>query len=177
MTAGDPRNHPPASERLAVLMRVHLGQITVRQAAAELGVSRQQVYRLEEAMLAGSLSALSPKKRGPKPNAVDPAVEELAEKLAAAEREREILRMKVENLSAVQKGLIERVLGRGEKTGPISRPQRPRPKVSGRVQTADAGTGGRPGDGGGCAGRAPGGPETLQGDAPPLEKRGEGPAQ
>jgi hypothetical protein len=77
-------------------MKVQLGEMSVADAARELTISRQHLYTLEHAMFSAALSAVTPQKRGPKPAVVDPHRTELEERFKTLTRERDLLKIQLE---------------------------------------------------------------------------------
>lgn len=102
---------PPEWRRLQSVMRVQVGLWTVAEACRELGLSRPAYYELEEKVLGAAVGSLAPRKPGPKPKEVDPKVAEMEEKLRMAEREQELLQLKVKDLEEVNEAIRTRVLG------------------------------------------------------------------
>lgn len=146
----------PFFKRVQIVMKVQMGQMTVTEAARELGVSRAYYYQLEEEMLRAALGAVTPQKPGPKPPAIDPKVAAVETQLKDAERERELLQIKVKHLEEIQRDMITRGLGvlREKKRPDPAAPRRHRKKVHRLVQ-ADGPVEGR---GTGDAGRRDQGP-------------------
>lgn len=101
----------PFFKRVEVVMKVQMGLINPTEAAKELGIRRSYYYKLEEEILRAALGAATPKKRGPKTEEADPKLLELREKLAAIQRERELLEIKVKHLQELQRDMITRGLG------------------------------------------------------------------
>lgn len=134
-----PRRDPPAfHRRLEIVMRVEVGQLTVREAAKALGISPKHFYRLETKVMAAALLAATPGKRGRKSRAVDPRIAALEERVRKAEREKELLQIRAKDLEEVNAEIQSSVLGRepGEKN------RRRRPKVSAGVQADGPANGG-----------------------------------
>lgn len=138
----------PYWDRLQIVMKVQLGQMTAREAAQALGLSRRQYYRLEVDMLRAALGAVTPGKPGPKPRIVDAEQAKLEEQVRALQREREVLEIKVRHMEEIQKEMLSRVVGAegGKKDARRGRARKPRPSVPGRVQAARASV--RPGTAG-----------------------------
>lgn len=128
----------PYWKRLETVMKVQLGQMSAREAARELGLTRRHYYRLEEEMLRAALGAVTPSKPGPKPRVSDPQQAALEKQLKDLIRERELLEIKVRHLEEIQKEMVARGIGvdGGKKDAGRARPRKPRPKVSRRVQAA-----------------------------------------
>lgn len=69
-----------ARERCAALMRVISGEITLEEAAAEIGISTQRLHELRERMTAMSVTSLEPQAAGRPPSAPpDPKEQRIAE--------------------------------------------------------------------------------------------------
>lgn len=126
----------PYWNRLQIVMKVQLGQMTAREAAQELGLSRRQYYRLEVDMLRAALGAVTPGKPGPKPRIVDAQQTKLEEQVRALQREREVLEIKVRHMEEIQKEMLARVVGTdgGKKDARRDRARKPRPSLPRRVQ-------------------------------------------
>jgi hypothetical protein len=101
----------PYWKRMETVMKVYMGQLSVTQAAKELGVTRAYYYQLEEEMLRAALGAVTPKKPGPKKPVIDSAKAALENKLQASEREKELLSIKLKHLEDIQKQMISRGIG------------------------------------------------------------------
>lgn len=157
----------PFLRRVRIVMKVQMGEMSVTDAARELGISRAYYYLLEEEMLRASLGAVTPQKPGPKPPAIDPKIVVLEEKLKESERDRELLKIKVKHLEDLQRDMVTRGIGvLREKKRPNHRsdPRRHRKEIHGRVQ-ADGTLEGR-----GAPSSGRGGPGSLQGDGPPSSQ-------
>src|SRR5574339_57167 len=89
-------------KRVQVVMKVQNGLLSAAEAAQELGLTVRHYYRLEEEMLRAALGAVTPEKPGPKKVDVDPVQAEMEEKLKASDRERELLKIKVQHLEQIQ---------------------------------------------------------------------------
>jgi hypothetical protein len=140
----------PYWKRLEIVMKVCMGQLSVTQAAKELGVTRAYYYQLEEEMLRASLGAVTPKKPGPKKPLIDTEKAAIEEKLKAVERENELLSIKLKHLEEIQKEMISRGIGvlREKKQSRGGTPRRHGKKVHGAVQadgSMEAGRGLAPG--------------------------------
>lgn len=161
-------------------MKVYIGQMNVTEAAKELGVTRTHYYKLEEEMLRAALGAVTPRKPGPKKPTVDPEKETMEQKLKEAEREKELLQIKLKHLEEIQKEMISRGIGvlREKKQSVRRVPQRHRKKVHGTVQAdgpLEAGRGTPPGRDGEKHlpgfGAQPGHSVPMEGKGPPKEDR------
>lgn len=150
----------PFWKRVQIVMNVQMGQMTVTEAARELGVSRAYYYQLEEEMLRAALGAVTPQKPGPKPPVIDPEITAVADQLKDVEREKELLQIKVKHLEEIQREMITRGIGvlREKKVPPGAVARRHRKKVHGPVQ-ADGALEGR-----GTPGPGRSGPGSLPGD-------------
>lgn len=164
----------PYWNRLQIVMKVQLGQMTAREAAQELGLSRRQYYRLEVDMLRAALGAVTPGKPGPKPRIVDAQQEKLEEQVRALQREREVLEIKVRHMEEIQKEMLAGIVGAdgGKKDARRGRARKPRPSVPGRLQATRLAV--RPG----AAGTQTAGPGSGRADGPrpidPLRVEEEG---
>lgn len=96
-----PREISPYWTRVEKVMRVQAGLMSVREAATALGVSRKHYYALEEKLLGAALQAVTPGRRGPRPKGADTREAELAAERKAAERERELLLIRMHDLEAL----------------------------------------------------------------------------
>lgn len=139
--------------RAHVIFEVQLGRRTIRDAARELGVSPKHYYDLEAKALTSLMEALRLGRRGRKSRTQteDPKLRELAEKVAALDRERELMQLKIKDLEEVNAVIRHRIREpEGEKKGRIRAPRahRLREPVHGRVQR-DAAGGGEASSGGG----------------------------
>src|SRR5262245_38303321 len=101
----------PFFKRVQIVMKVQIGQMSVTEAARELGVSRAYYYQLEEEMLRAALGAVTPEKPGPKSPRIDPNIAMIQNKLKDVERERELLEIKVKHLEEIQREMIARGIG------------------------------------------------------------------
>ena len=147
--------------RVQLVMKVQNGLLSAAEAAQELGLTVRHYYRLEEEMLRAALGAVTPEKPGPKKPEADPVQAELEEKLRTADRERELLKIKVQHLEQIQKEMIARSIGveRGKKVARGRGKGKPRVEVHRGVQAdgslagrgtprkGRAGQGSHPGDG------------------------------
>lgn len=147
--AEDPKDSPER-KKIEAVMRVQLGQATVAEVCRDLDLSRRYYYIMEEQLMGALLGAAQPKKRGPKPKQEDPQIAEMNAKLRAAERERQLLELKVKNLEEVNEAIRTRVLSaaEGKKKGK-RRPQRARRRkpLSGELPESDLGGRTTPGPG------------------------------
>ena len=108
------KGQPPAHwNRVELVMRVQRGELSVSEAARILGLSRTHYYRLERDLVGAAVEAVSPQKRGPQRPAVDPRIRELEELLKVANRDRELLKLKVDRTEAEQGGPVEMPRGPG----------------------------------------------------------------
>lgn len=163
----------PYWKRMEVVMKVYMGQLSVTQAAQELGVTRAYYYRLEEEMLRAALGAVTPQKPGPKKPTVDTAKAALEDKLKASEREKELLTIRLKHLEAIQKEMVSRGVGvlREKKQSVARTSRRHGKKIHGAVPadgSLEAGRGAPPGRDG--EKRLPGS-GTQSGNSIPLEGR------
>lgn len=148
----------PWWKRVQVVMKVQLGQMTVAEAAQELGVTPRHYYRLEEELVWAALGAVTPEKRGRKPREPEPPSAELVEKVEELEHERDLLKMRVAHLEGIQREMVARAVGTEEqkkKRRGRGRGRKARDEVSGPLQAAGPGPrGGAPETG--RAGEGPG---------------------
>ena len=148
-------------QRVQLVMKVQNGLLSAAEAARELGLTVRHYYRLEEEMLRAALGAVTPEKPGPKKPEVDPVQAGLEEKLRASDRERELLKIKVQHLEEIQKQMLARSIGveREKKVGRGRGKRKTRVEIQRRVQAAgplagrgtvgkgSGGQGSHPGDG------------------------------
>jgi transposase len=76
-----------ACQRLDVIMKVRAGRLTVTEAAAQLGISRQRYYEWEERALSAAAQALADREAGRPPKPADPEKEQLRHHVSALERD------------------------------------------------------------------------------------------
>ncbi len=131
------QNDSQLSKRVETVMKVQLGQMTPTDAAKELGITRQHYYRIEEEMLGWILNAVTPKKRGPKVQSKDPKIKELEDKLKAAERQRDILQLKVNDLQSVTQIMKQKYLEIDQKKKERRHSKPKRDEIPNTVQAAD----------------------------------------
>jgi hypothetical protein len=158
---------------MEIVMKVYMGQLSVTQAAKELGVTRAYYYQLEEEMLRAALGAVTPEKPGPKKPAVDSAKAVLEDKLKAAEREKELLKIRLKHLEELQKEMVSRGIGvlREKKQSVARTPRRHGKKIHGAVSADGAvEAGGRTSPGRDGEKRLPGS-GAQPGDSIPMEGR------
>jgi hypothetical protein len=163
---------PPDWKRFETIMKVQLGQLSVSQAAKELGITRQHYYRLEEQVLAAGLDATKRKKPGRQKPKVDPKVKELTDQVEKLQRERDILDMRVKDLEEIQQEMIARDIGvkpnRGKKSKRPRR-RRARPPLPGSVPPDEPLPGGQAPSGGQDDGPDPQEPGPEPGDLLSME--------
>jgi len=125
-------------KRVQLVMKVQMGLLSAAEAAQELGCTVRHYYRIEEEMLRAALGAVTPEKPGPKKPEMDPVKAELEEKLRAGDRERELLKIKVQHLEQIQKEMAARGIGveRGKKVARGRGKGKARMEIQGRVQAA-----------------------------------------
>lgn len=78
---------PLAKERLELILATNAGQITVVEAARQLGISEAMFYKLRTRVLQVALADLEPKPIGRPPEVVSEAAQEQAARIAELERE------------------------------------------------------------------------------------------
>jgi hypothetical protein len=155
-------------------MGVQMGLSTATEAAKSLGITRAYYYVLEDRILRATLSAATPKKRGPRREEADPKEAAMETRLKYLEREKEILELKVKHLESLQREMVTRGVGvlREKKRPARAASRRSRKAVHGEVSRAGA-EGSRRAE---VPGRAGAGP--LPGDGPrpgePVALAGEG---
>ena len=149
-------------KRVQLVMKVQNGLLSATEAAQELGLTVRHYYRIEEEMLRAALGAVTPEKPGPKKPDVDPVKAELEEKLRAGDRERELLKIRLQHLEEIQKEMVARGIGveRGKKVARGRSKGKARVEVQGRVQT-DGSLAGR-----GTPGKGRSSPRSHPGDGP-----------
>ncbi len=123
-------------KRVQLVMKVQNGLLSAAEAAQELGLTVRHYYRIEEEMLRAALGAVTPEKPGPKKPEVDPVKAELEERLRAGDRERELLKIKLEHLEQIQKEMVARGIGveRGKKVSRGRGKGKARVAIQGGVQ-------------------------------------------
>jgi transposase-like protein len=90
-----------SEQRAALILQVRAGQLTVEQAARQLGISRQRYYQLEQRALKAMLTALEDQPKGRPKGESDPEKETLQSRVTELEeqvqlfQEREELRQMV----------------------------------------------------------------------------------
>src|SRR5262245_40597481 len=131
------KGQPPAEwNRVEIVMRVQRGELSVSDAARILGLSRTHFYRLEKEVVAAARQAGRPAKRGPRRPAADPRLRDLEERLKVANRDRELLKLKIGRLEEIQREIVDRGLAvEREKKGAVGGARK---KVQAGVQAADA---------------------------------------
>ena len=95
-----------AKERAAIILQVRSGQLTVTQAAQQLGISRQRYYKLEQAALQAMVQTLEPKPPGRRPDPQpSPEQTKLEQRVIQLEKElheyqqREKIRAEIEQIT------------------------------------------------------------------------------
>lgn len=74
-------NAEQARLRAQLIVQVQSGQITAKEAAARLGVSRKTYYKWEKRALSGMIEALSQREVGRQLSPIDPEKEDLKKRL------------------------------------------------------------------------------------------------
>jgi transposase len=94
------KNQEQAKKRAEVILKVRSGQMTAKEAAKELGVSRKTYYEWEERGLQGMMEALSnrppgrpEKKKDPEKDQLKKQVEDLEQELYLSENMQEIRKL------------------------------------------------------------------------------------
>lgn len=103
-----PQRSPEEQEALArrraeLIVQVHSGRITAKEAARQLGVSRKTYYQWEHKALSGMIQALQDKAGGRPPKPADPEKERLKRRLEELEAQ-ERVRAQVERIREVLTG-------------------------------------------------------------------------
>ena len=91
--------------RQRVILDVLAGQLTVTQAAVELGVSRKPFYEWQTRALAAMRAALRDRPGGRPPLPVDPQKEQLQATVATLEKERLVLEGRLRIQQAIRETL------------------------------------------------------------------------
>ena len=113
----------PAKQRLEVILQTLTGKLGVKQGAAQLGMSPQQLHLLRDQSLQGALDALAPRPVG-RPRRTPAAAQEVIDALQRdnARLQRDLDASRVREQVAL---LLSGQRGRGEKkTGAAPRPGR-----------------------------------------------------
>jgi transposase-like protein len=76
-----------SEQRAALILQVRSGQLTVEQAARQLGISRQRYYQWEKRALAAMLSALEDQPKGRPKGESDPEKEMLQQRVTELEEQ------------------------------------------------------------------------------------------
>lgn len=76
-----------SEQRAALILQVRAGQLTVEQAARQLGISRQRYYQLEHRALQAMLSALEDQPKGRPKGESDPEKETLQSRVEQLEEQ------------------------------------------------------------------------------------------
>src|SRR6516164_7089512 len=97
----------PSHQRASLIMQVRAGQITVQEAAQQLGISRQAYYKWERRALKALINALEDQPAGRPREATDPEKDQLKDRVQELERkvrlyeEREKLRALLKEMEQV----------------------------------------------------------------------------
>ena len=101
------RTDPRARQRATLILQVRAGQITARQAARQLNISRQRYYRWERRALQALLDSLQDQTRGRPKKARDPEKERL--QLQVKQLQKQVARFEQkEHLRRMLKNVEER---------------------------------------------------------------------
>ena len=92
----------PSQQRASLILQVRAGQLTARQAARQLGISRQAFYKWEKRGLKGLLSALQDQPPGRPKGTTDPEKDQLQSRVEELERKVRLYE-KRDNLRALLK--------------------------------------------------------------------------
>ena len=76
-----------SEQRAALILQVRSGQLTVEQAARQMGISRQRYYQLEQRALQAMLSALEDQPKGRPKGESDPEKETLQSRVTELEEQ------------------------------------------------------------------------------------------
>jgi len=76
----------PSHQRASLIMQVRSGQITVQEAAQQLGISRQAYYKWERRALKALINALEDQPAGRPREATDPEKDQLKDRVEELER-------------------------------------------------------------------------------------------
>jgi len=76
----------PSHQRASLIMQVRSGQITVQEAAQQLGISRQAYYKWEKRALKALLNALEDQPAGRPKGTTDPEKDQLKGRVEELER-------------------------------------------------------------------------------------------
>lgn len=76
-----------SEQRAALILQVRAGQLTVEQAARQLGISRQRYYQWEKRALEAMLTALEDQPKGRPKGASDPEKETLQQRVTELEEQ------------------------------------------------------------------------------------------
>jgi hypothetical protein len=76
-----------SQQRAALILQVRAGQLTVEQAARQMGISRQRYYQLEQRALQAMLSALEDQPKGRPKGESDPEKETLQTRVQQLEEQ------------------------------------------------------------------------------------------
>ena len=76
-----------SEQRAALILQVRAGQLTVEQAARQMGISRQRYYQLEQRALKAMLTALEDQPKGRPKGETDPEKETLQTRVTELEEQ------------------------------------------------------------------------------------------
>lgn len=76
----------PPQLRASLILQVRAGQITAREAARQLGISRQAYYQWERRALLALLQSLEDQPKGRPPSETDPEKEQLQSRVKELEK-------------------------------------------------------------------------------------------
>jgi transposase-like protein len=94
----------PSQQRASLILQVRAGQLTVQEAARQLGISRQAYYKWEKRALKALLLSLEDQPKGRPPTATDPQKDQLLSRVQELEQkvrlyeEREALRTLIQKM-------------------------------------------------------------------------------
>src|SRR6516164_1185806 len=96
----------PSQLRASLIVQVRSGQLTARQAAQQLGISRQAFYKWEKRALQAMLQALEDQPPGRPPTPADPQKDQLQSRVAELEKQVRLYEQR-EQLRALLKEMEE----------------------------------------------------------------------
>jgi transposase-like protein len=76
----------PSELRASLILQVRAGRITAREAARQLGISRQAYYQWEQRALRALLQSLEDRPKGRPPSETDPEKEQLQSRVQELEK-------------------------------------------------------------------------------------------
>ena len=104
-------------EELLLIMRVQVGQLTVSEAARQMGVSRKTFYQRAQRGLEGMAAALAPRPAGRPGNVRDTEKETLLAQMEQLQREKLELQRLLRVRELLQEARVEDAKGTKKKAG------------------------------------------------------------